>query len=500
MRYWSLLNLRVRIYMVLAALVLITLLGGLIMVWYTYRMEGLLSSLIDGDVAAFQAAEALESSLIYQKGFVSYYYQDGDPDWLRSLGEYRQVFRERLEEAMSFAETEREKEVIKRIEREYALYLRSQDQVIEYYMKGELEAGSLLHKQIRGHYSGILEASREFRNFFLERIRKVKDASLIQGRKLRVIAGTAILTVFFLAVLMAFVLVNNVLGPVRRLALEADRTSGSAQSDDEVKALSRSIRGLLEDVDQTHSELERSREHLLQAEKLALVGKLAAGMAHSLRNPLTSVKMRLFSLGRTLTLTPDQKEDFEVISEEIAHTDTIVQNFLEFSRPPKLKMQRVSPSDVVDMAIQLLRHRLESYDVVIRLNRRQRLPRIQGDPEQLKEVLANLVENSCEAMKGKGGTIFIYEEVDTAGPGGRFAVIRLADTGPGIPENIREKLFQPFFTTKEEGSGLGLSIASRIIEEHGGTVRCESRMGEGASFIITLPLKEEDGGYYPDRG
>ena len=148
--------------------------------------------------------------------------------------------------------------------------------------------------------------------------------------------------------------------------------------ENEIKALSRAVRGLIEDVDQTHCELEKSREHLLQAEKMALVGKLAAGMAHSIRNPFTSVKMRLFSLGRTLELTDTQKEDFDVISEEIRHIDTIVQNFLEFSRPPKLKMQPISPSAVVDLALQLLEHRLKSYDVNVKVIRNHAAARDPG--------------------------------------------------------------------------------------------------------------------------
>ncbi len=485
-------TLRVRIYAVLTAMVLITLLGGLIMVWYTYRMEGLLIYLIDRNMAASQAAEALESSLAYQKGFVSYYYQDGDPDWLEALGEYRQIFRQRLNEVRSFSDSEGQEQAINRIEAEYIEYVRSQDQVIELYLKGKRKVGSELHKEVRDHFFSILDHARDYRDYYAERMAQVKASSQKQSRKLRIIAGTAILFVLFLAVLLAFVLVNNVLGPVRRLALEADREAGVQQSDDEVKALRRSVRGLIEDMDQTNTELQRSREHLLQAEKMAMVGKLAAGMAHSLRNPLTSVKMRLFSLGRTLELTPDQKEDFDVISEEIVHTDTIVQNFLEFSRPPKLKMQQVSPSEVVDMVIQLLHHRLESYDVVIEVHRRGPLPEVQVDPEQLKEALANLIENACESMKGLGGKIFIDEEPSSDGVSGPSAVIRMTDNGPGIPSNIREKVFQPFFTTKEEGSGLGLSISTRIIEEHGGSLQLVSEGHEGATFIITLPVKEED--------
>jgi signal transduction histidine kinase len=251
-------------------------------------------------------------------------------------------------------------------------------------------------------------------------------------------------------------------------------------------------------VDHTQSELEKSRETLLQAEKMALVGKLAAGMAHSIRNPLTSVKMRLFSLNRTLDLSVTQKDDFQVISEEIRHIDTIVQNFLEFSRPPKLKIQTVSPSDAVDLAIQLLQHRLKSYDVAIRLIRKRPLTKIQADPEQLKEVLVNLVVNACEAMEG-GGFIIIQEEESFVEPLGRIVIIRLTDNGPGVPESIREKIFQPFFTTKEEGTGLGLSIAARIVEEHGGWLDLTSTPGEGATFVITLPAGEKNHEHHPDH-
>ncbi len=258
----------------------------------------------------------------------------------------------------------------------------------------------------------------------------------------------------------------------------------------EMTALSQRVHSLMENVDQTQSELQQSRAHLLQAEKLAMVGKLAAGVAHTIRNPLTSVNMRLFSLERSLELSQTQQEDFEVISEEVRHIDTIVQNFLEFARPPKLKIQSISPSEVVDMALQLLRHRLESYGVQVELDREHRLPMIEADPEQLKEVLINLLVNGCEAM-GEGGLIVIREEEGVVEPLGRVVVIRVKDNGPGIPKSVRDQVFQPFFSTKEEGTGLGLSIAYRIVEEHGGWLSLKSKEGEGTTFTITLPCRED---------
>jgi len=486
---WKKISLRVRIYAMLSSLVFVTLVGGLVMVWYTYEMQDLLTQIVDKNLSAFQEAEALETALVNQKGFVSYYFLDGDPDWLRQLGEYRQIFKERLARARTLVETDQQREALARIETEYPRYIRLKDQVIALYREGQNQRGSELHNQVRSHFFKIIELCEKYKNLHAEQINREREQSRSQAEKLRVIAGTAMLAVLVLAVLLAFVLVNHILGPVRRLALEANPARESVDSRDEVKALSRTVRGLIEDMDFTQSELERSRETLLQAEKMALVGKLAAGTAHSIRNPLTSVSMRLFSLSRSLDLSPNQKEDFEVISKEIRHIDTIVQNFLEFARPPKLKMQKVSPSDVVDAVMQLLQHRVRSYDVNIRVEREHPLREIQVDPEQLREALVNLVINACEAMK-EGGLILIQEEERFGEAVGSAVVIRVIDNGPGIPESIQARVFDPFFTTKEEGTGLGLSIAYRVIQEHGGQLDVKSKEGEGTSFTITLPVRE----------
>ena len=227
----------------------------------------------------------------------------------------------------------------------------------------------------------------------------------------------------------------------------------------------------------------------MQSEKMALVGKLAAGTAHSIRNPLTSVKMRLFSLSRSCSFTDDQLEDFNVISEEIKQINKILENFLEFARPPRLKTKMKSPSEVVDSALNLLKQRLKSYQVSTTLVRKKILAETLIDPEQLKEVLVNIVINACEAMDG-GGIIAIHENEQYVEPRKKVDVITITDNGPGIPQGVKEEVFNPFFTTKEHGTGLGLNIAFNIISQHGGWLTVKSREGEGASFIITLPVKD----------
>ena len=264
-----------------------------------------------------------------------------------------------------------------------------------------------------------------------DRILAARTASHEQAVRLRIIAAAAIFLTAGLSLLLFLLFVYQILVPLRRLTAEAYREGDPIRFGNEVKTLSRRVRVLLHDVNQSHSELERNRETLAQTEKLALVGTLAASMAHSIRNPFTSVQMRLFSLSRSLELDDAQKEDLEVIAAEIRRIDTIVQNFLEFSRPPKLKMQPISPSSVVDSAIRLLEHRLKSYDVTVRVNGLRPLPQVSADPEQLKEVLVNIIINACEAMS-RGGSISIAESTEDHPLLKQVAVIRIRDSGPGI--------------------------------------------------------------------
>lgn len=485
---WRQFSLRSRILMLLAALVALTVGGGMITIAHVYVMDRIFASVLDSDLEGLQAAQELEMSVVMQKGYVSYFFQDIDPQWIDKLDKHHREFENWLKRARHWAARDQERQILNELESQYIRYIHSRDEVIKLYKQGSREEGFRLQQEIRSQFFNIIDLCEKFKETYQRSIFEAREK--LKERAALMSAG-AVVAIFFailLGAVLAYVLLSHVLGPIRELATESGSRRGDPGAVDEVAALSRRFQNLIEDVDQTRTKLKWSREHLQQAEKWALVGKLAAGVAHSVRNPLTSVKMRLFSMERSLMMTASQKEDFEVISEEIRHIDTIVNNFLEFSRPPKLKMQKVSPSDAVDMAVQLLRHRLESYDVKVEIQREKRLPEITADPDQLKEVLVNLMVNACEAMVN-GGLIVINETEDFAENLGPTVVLKVQDSGPGVPENIQEKLFQPFFSTKGEGTGLGLSIATRIVEEHGGWIDLKSREGEGSTFIITLPAK-----------
>jgi signal transduction histidine kinase len=485
---WYQISLRGRLFMIVTGLIIITLTGGGVMMWYTYQMDALFTGIINQQFAALQAAEALENALVSHKGFVSYYFMDGNPEWLEKLGKHREAFKTGLNEARQLAPTKTVIETLDRIEFQYDEYIQHKDKVISLYKNGERDAGADLHKKVRAHFFTILELCRDYKDVHSREIHAASVRTHTQARRLRLIAGTGISIAILLGALLVFVLMTQIFNPLRQLALD-ENPKKSVMPEDEVKAVSNRVQHLMEDVDQTKTELARSQDILLKSEKLAVAGRLAAGTAHSIRNPLTSVKMRLFSISRMLDLPPAQKEDLDVISGEIRHIEGIVQNFLEFSRPPKLKKEKVNPSDVVDASLRLLNHRLRVHNCDVKLDRKDRMPDVMVDPGQLQEVFVNVLVNACEAT-GIGGQIVISEQVDDIGPLGKAVVISVSDSGPGISKETQEKLFDPFFSTKEEGTGLGLSIAARIVEEHGGRLHVESQEGKGAIFAVTLPCQE----------
>ena len=483
----NVLTLRVQIRFLVALMVFLSICCGGVMMGYTHKVEKLVESLVEESASAYQAAEALEAALVNQKGFMSYYIMDRNPEWLQRLGEYRQLFRMKLQRIKEGVETEEENLALQEIEAEYDAYVAAKDRALGLYVQGQVEAGRKAHLAVRQHFFRILSLCEAYRKGHEAALFTARKSVHVRARRLRWAMGFALVSVVLLGWGLLVLLGRQVLIPLRRLAREGTGERG-VLGPNEVMAVTHRIENLVRSEGEAQSELARSRESLVLAEKMALVGKLAAGMAHSIRNPLTSVKMRLFSLNRSLKLDREQEEDFQVISREIGQVDTIVQNFLEFSRPPRLSMQKESPSTVVDRVLQLLSHRLRSYEVDVRVHRKVLLPEIICDPEQLKEVFVNLVENACNAMNG-GGCLTILEECKPCDQGGGAIHIHFEDEGCGIAEDALDQVFQPFFFFLDEGTGLGLPICERIVENHGGWMKVTSTLGQGTRFTVSLPLR-----------
>jgi signal transduction histidine kinase len=235
-------------------------------------------------------------------------------------------------------------------------------------------------------------------------------------------------------------------------------------------------------------QLSESQAIIQRQEKLAALGGLAAGVAHEIRNPLTAIKFRLFSLRKSLGALESENEDANVIADEINRLERIVKDFLQFARPSEPELVDLPVSRLLEEVRDLLRSQLEKAAIRLNLEAANGLW-VRADAQQLKQVLINLVQNAAESI-GRDGTITLRGVKDRDSLGGAsmpVAVIEIADTGKGIPPEVRKRLFDPFFTTKEGGTGLGLPIAARIVEKHGGELRYETQVNRGTTFKLLMP-------------
>lgn len=220
---------------------------------------------------------------------------------------------------------------------------------------------------------------------------------------------------------------------------------------------------------------------IARQEKLASLGELAAGVAHEIRNPLTAIKFRLYSLKKSMPASMADNEDAMVIGDEISRLERIVKDFLLFARPSEPELITIPTLRILQEVCDLLKPQLKKAAIELKLKPSDPAW-VRADTQQIKQVLINLIQNSADSI-GRGGEITLCARNGT----GDLVALEVADNGRGIPPEVQERLFDPFFTTKEGGTGLGLPIAARIVEKHGGELRYETRLGHGTVFSVILP-------------
>lgn len=249
----------------------------------------------------------------------------------------------------------------------------------------------------------------------------------------------------------------------------------------DLDGLNEQMRRLAGQVEQVVQQLQQREREVLRAEQLAAVGRLAAGVAHEIRNPLTSIKM-LVQTGREETAARSlPAEDLSVIELEIRRIERSLQTFLDFARPPKLQRVQLDLGPLVEHVLSVVRGRAVKQNVEVEFDRPATPVVAEADADQLKQVLVNLLLNALDAMP-HGGRLELRLRRDQD-----FVELSVSDTGPGIAAAIQPRLFEPFVSDKETGLGLGLSVSKRIVEDHGGTLRGTNRSQGGACFVLRLP-------------
>jgi len=259
-------------------------------------------------------------------------------------------------------------------------------------------------------------------------------------------------------------------------------------ANEELQATEEELRAANEELQTANEELRETQEQLIRSEKLAAIGQLAGGIGHELRNPLGAIKNAVYYIrGKIANSELAQKEPrvmefLDIVDDEVSSSNKIINDLLGFSRVGKPAVSPARIEGVVDDALSRL-VALEHVEVVKKLD--AGLPEVSIDTDQIRQVLVNIIMNAVQAMP-EGGRLTL-----SARERNKFLEVGIADSGCGIAREVIGKVFDPLFTTRAKGIGLGLAVCKTIVERHGGTIDVESRVGKGTTFTIRLPLKAE---------
>jgi two-component system, sporulation sensor kinase E len=234
----------------------------------------------------------------------------------------------------------------------------------------------------------------------------------------------------------------------------------------------------IEDV----SEIKALTDQLIRADRLAAMGQLTAGVAHEVRNPLGIIRASVQLMEDADCSRERVTEAADVIKHEIDRLDRVIKALLDFGRPAAPTLRPVAVRRVLDDVVLFTRRFASQNRVDLVEEDEQDLPEVMADPEQLKQVFLNLVSNAVQSMTETGGTLTV-----TTGAEDEFVFVRFTDTGPGIESESLGKVFDPFYSTRDDGTGLGLTIVHRIVDEHGGHIELTSDPGKGTAFTVHLP-------------
>ncbi len=338
--------------------------------------------------------------------------------------------------------------------------------------------------QLRRYGAAILEDASEMS-------KKEKQSMNTMVRTAMIGAGAFLGFMVLLMIVLADQLARQVIRPVGRFISYVGRIADGDFSPirparpykDEFSTLAIAINRMLD-------ELKSRQDQLLQTRKMAAVGTLTSGVAHELNNPLNNISLTVETLLDDYEEADDERKKklLNDIFTQVQRASATVRNLLDFTRKDQPVFTDVSIPEVLESTLNLVGNELLLAKVNARLDVAEDLPPVYGNPRNLKQVFLNLFLNAMQAMPS-GGNLEIRADRE-----GDFVRVAVRDTGTGIPEEDFDKIFEPFFTTKEagQGTGLGLSVSYSIIEKHGGRIEVKSRAGEGTTFLVFLPVKNEN--------
>jgi len=302
-----------------------------------------------------------------------------------------------------------------------------------------------------------------------------------------------------MSVIICFALTNSIMRPINSLLLATrgladgniEQRVQLSNSPEEIAALGEAFNYMVSTVKERDEQLrQQAQEEIMKSERLAMVGQLAAGVAHEINNPLGGILLFSRLLLQKAPSEGIMRDNLERIEKDANRCQSIVQGLLDFARQREPKVETLELNDVLEKTVDLFENQPLFHNIEIVKQYQPDLPVISADLAQIQQVFVNIIMNASDAMKGKGVLTISTRSADT----NDYVEVSFADTGDGIPPDELDQIFDPFFTTKGvgHGTGLGLSISYGIIQRHGGTIKVSSRVGKGSTFMVILPKNKRE--------
>lgn len=308
------------------------------------------------------------------------------------------------------------------------------------------------------------------------------------GHWIVIVAAGGAVAICFVTLIVMLVLIQRPLEELKRVIGRVSEGDLAARVDfakrnDDVGQLGQQFNEMIRQLEENRAEIERLHQReMARAEHLATIGELAAGLAHEIRNPLAGIAGVVEVMGRELPPESSSRAVLPEVHSEIQHIQAILNDLLVYARPRPPEFHPADLNATVEQAVFLARQQVRTKPIEITLEPEKRLPGILHDPVQVQQVILNLLLNGIQAISNQGKIeVALRQERE-------YAVVRIRDNGKGISRESLPRIFKPFFTTRKEGTGLGLPLARGIVESHKGRIEVTSEPGRGAQFEVWLPI------------
>lgn len=502
----------------------ILIIGGLLLAmfaagtgWYIHQQQQEASQLLNRSVSGMRAAEELEVQTREIRTSLNQYVVTGDRRYLQQIPQMYQETLKWLDAAETLKMSSDEAGLIEQIRAAYTRFLKRFHEIrlqIDQPGQSDVALDRAVSNLIDEHITrDVLIHVHEFLelNQFL-----ISETIPVNQRAAdRMGVGLAVLGVFgaIAGLMFGYIGASRFRQSLVQLSVPVHDAAGKLSevvgpvnlnlSGVDLAEMRKALNSMAEHVGDVVNRFQQSQREALRAEQLAAVGQLAAGMAHELRNPLTAIKMIVQSAVENPRGTGVTGKSLQVLYEQILRQENSIRSFLEYARPPRLESQRFDLAGVVVDCVQLIQAQADRQGVKLVSSGQLHGFPVDGDATQIRQVLLNLVGNAIDALGGRG-TVELELQSSTRDAlaeqfhlnpesfvhAERWNILSVLDDGPGLPEHLGDRIFEPFVSGKETGVGLGLSICRRIIEMHQGVIAGQNRPVGGALFLVCLPAAQ----------